>query len=288
MNSGLFIQILTIFSNGSADLLFSFLCGLLCAAFWGDYPPEANFRFPKCIISVAVILSVLLIVQLYLLAAAMMGTDQFRDIIPLLTTVISSTHAGRILSFQFCIAMCIAASMRLRQQKFSITIFLILLLSIFRSAFGHAASNGNFSLREVSQWVHLLSTGIWSGGVFVASMATFAIPVLPLNAAKRLSRQSLIAVVFILISGCANTWLGSGSAIAIMFRSTWGHVLFAKLTFILFALFAGFMNRTLIRQTTASGSQSTRLTYLLRYESLLMLAIIFLSGWLATTPPPGE
>ena len=285
-------QTLTILNNGGSNLLFSLLCGLLCVAFWDVLPPEIRQRMQISLGVSACLLSLLLVFQLWLLTATMLGTSDPGIVSRQLTEVLLNTHAGRVILPQFCAAVLIACASFFLPGRLCVpsTAFLFLLLSVFRSASGHASSDGPFSLREICQWVHLISTGIWSGGVIIASAFVFSGSTTKFlqAAGERLSKQSLVAVLLVIVSGSSTTWLSSNGAIISIPHSNWGRILVAKLVLVVAALLVGNMNRQLLRKMPGTIRPGARFSQLLRIEAVLMIAILFISGWLATMPPPNE
>ena len=45
-----------------------------------------------------------------------------------------------------------------------------LAITAYRTALGHAVSDGDFTLREFAQHLHLSSIAIWGGGVVIARL----------------------------------------------------------------------------------------------------------------------
>ena len=261
-------------------------------ALWGLVPPEVKRRTQISLGVSACLLSLLLVFQLWLLTATMLGVSDPGIVSRQLTEVLLHTHAGRVILPQFCAAVLIACAsfFSVGNFYFPLTALLLLLLSVFRSASGHASADGDFSLREICQWVHLISTGIWSGGVITASAFVFSgntTNVLQ-PAGERLSKQSLAAVSLMIVSGSFNTWLSSNGAIISIPHSNWGRILVAKLVLVAATLLIGSMNWQLLRKMPGTIRPGARFSQLLRIEAVLMIAILFISGWLAMMPPPNE
>lgn len=283
---------LTVFSNGSADLAFSLICGSLFAALWGGHSSFVCKRLIKLLALAAGLFCVILLVQSYLLTATMTGDAGLSSVRQQLRDVMFATHAGRILIPQCGAALLIAILSIAGASRYLVGASAVsfLLLSVFRAATGHASSDGDFALREWVQWMHLVSMGMWSGGVIVAGILSLAQDRVTIShrPATRLSRQATVALCFVLLSGVANIWLGSGGAIGQIPASGWGRILIAKLVLVLVVLGLGFANRRLIDRLQADATIAPKLERTIRYESLIMVAILFLSGWLAATPPIGE
>jgi len=287
------LQTLTAGCNGVADLLFSLICGIVCALLWGQISVEAKRRLHLPLAASAGLLSLLSAIRGYLLAVTMLGVSQPRTVFHELSDVLLSTHAGRVLLPQFFIGFLMAACamlFRSRRLYFPLITVLVLVLSIFRSASGHAASDGDFSLREICQWVHLVSTGVWSGGVIVASSFVFCgqrAP-FPTAAALRLSKQSLLAVIFVMVSGAGNTWLSTNGALTQIPHYAWGWVLILKLVLVTVALILGGVNRRTLRGIAENSANEDRFIRRLRSEAFLIVFVLLVSGWLAALPPVGQ
>jgi copper resistance protein D len=278
-------QILTVLCNGLANLLFSLLCGLTCALLWGKWSPEIVQQLRVKFGVLGGSLSILFVVQLWLLACTMLGTANPRTVFPQLTDVLLNTHAGRIIVPQFGVSILIVATLFVPKRiHIALITALVLLLSVWKAASGHASTDGNFSSRELCQWIHLLSTSVWSGGVIAASVYAFRANTSELTQpiAERLSRQSTIAVLFVLISGGANTLFGTEGAIPTIASSAWGHILIVKLTFVAAALILGAANRRLIQKSERFPN------HVLKMEAIIMVLILFISGWLAASPPANQ
>jgi putative copper resistance protein D len=266
---------------------------MVCAVLWGGISTETRQRLYVPLAVSAGLLSLSSVIHTYLLAATMLGTNHPSTVFHEFGDVLLSTHAGRVLLPQFFIGLVMAACtllFSLRRFYLLLITALLLLLSIFRSASGHASSDGNFSPREICQWIHLVSTGVWSGGVMVASLFIFrSRPVaFPATAALRLSQQSLLAVVFVIASGACNTWLLTNSALTQIPHYAWSWVLALKLTLVTIVLTLGGANRQTLRGIAKNSAYEDRFNRRLRREALLMVFVLIISGWLATLSPGGD
>jgi putative copper resistance protein D len=260
---------------------------------WGEVSVVVRQRLHISLAAIATLLSFLSAIRCYLLAVTILGTSQPHAVFHELGDVLLSTHAGRALLPQVFIGLLMAASVMLFYQRRPclplITVF-FLALSIFRSASGHASSDGDFSLREISQWVHLISTGVWSGGVIVASLFIFCgrPATFPVTAALRLSKQSLLAVIFVIVSGAFNTWLSTNGALTQTLHYAWGWVLALKLALVLIILTLGGVNRQMLRGMSGISGNEDRFSRRLRCETILMVLVLLVSGSLAGLSPVGE
>jgi putative copper export protein len=287
------LQALTAWCNGFFDLLFSLICGMICAMLWGGIPIETRGRLRGPLAVSAGFLCFLSVIRAYVLAVTMLGTSQPRAVLHEFSDVLLSTHAGHVLLPQLFTGLLITIfPLAFSSKRFYIPLIatLFFVLSIFSSASGHASSDGDFALREICQWVHLISTGIWSGGVMAAGWFTFRdrSAEFPVIAARRLSKQSLLAVVFVMISGACNTWLSTNGALMQIPHYAWGWVLVLKLVLVAVALVLGGVNRKTLQAVTENRTREDHFICRLRSEAFFMVLILLISGWLGTLPPVGE
>src|SRR5271157_1316071 len=123
-------------------------------------------------------------------------------------------------------------------------------IALTGSASGHAADVGDFSVREIVDWLHLLAASFWGGGLIVLSTAVLpklvtldrhAAPLLA-GVARRFSRMAGIAVGIIAVTALHNYVVYVGSFEA-LWTSPYGLTVVVKI--ILFFILAnlGAFNR---------------------------------------------
>jgi len=279
---------LHVLANGVADVAFSLSLGALAAFTWKTLPAIYDRKLFLLIGLAALLIAAAQPIQLVVLTAGMTGAASIAELTPQFRDVLS-THAGWILLPQ-AIAAAVAAAAALipSPQRLRLTLVSVslLALSLFRSTSGHAASDGNYSLRELAQWVHLVATGVWAGGVMVSAKLLPSLREAPLQHAngRRLSLQSATAIVFIVVSGIWNTWIGVGGDIEGALHTRWVLLLGVKLLFVFAALALGAINRQTLQQLPTDQAMR-RLRATLRMEAVLMLAILLLSAWLGSVAP---
>ncbi|QEE29112.1 hypothetical protein FTW19_14565 [Terriglobus albidus] len=279
---------LHVLANGIADVAFSLSLGALAAFTWKTLPAVYDRKLFLLIGLAALLMAAVQPVQLVVLTAGMTGAASFAELTPQFRDVLS-THAGWILLPQAIAAVATAAAALIpspRRLRFTLIAASLFALSLFRSASGHAASDGNYSLRELAQWVHLAATGVWAGGVMVSARLLPSLRETQLQHAngERLSLQSATAIVFIVVSGIWNTWLGVDADIQGALHTRWALLLGIKLLFVLAALALGATNRRILQQPPTDQTMH-QLSSTLRMEAVLMLAILLLSAWLGSVAP---
>src|SRR5699024_2777138 len=102
-----------------------------------------------------------------------------------------------------------------------------------RSATGHAAADGDWTLREAMDWLHLVSISVWGGCLLVAVLLVFpglqcAVPTGRAYFAWRLSRVSSVALAGVLASGIYST-LQMLPSVSDLWTSGYGRLLGIKI-----------------------------------------------------------
>jgi len=275
------------------DTAFALAFGIALLGLWlpqtGTPSLTSSLRRSLRISSLIMLLA--LPVQMYLAAAAMIGSTDLDRVRGLFTTVVGDTHAGRNLLLQSALIVLLLATLRITTKPWPL-LTALLLLAAARAASGHAASEGDFTLRELVQWVHLASIATWAGGVMAAGLV--AVPTLlreqqqqpARTLMRRLSTTVTIALPLIILSGLYNAYHGLAGSLAPLRNTQWGGLLDAKTLLVFAALIFGAMNRRILRpQADFTQPQAKRLARLLRAEAILMLIILTLSAFLANSPP---
>jgi putative copper resistance protein D len=241
--------------------------------------------------------------QAWLTTATMLGSASAADVWPQLKDVLTATHAGRVLVPDFALAVALlgaaawaaAVGGRARGGRRLWLwggLALAVLLGAMRSASGHAAGDGDFSLRELVQFVHLMATAVWAGGVMLAGWVVLprlrcAASLEPVtHFGRRLSLAATWAVVLVAISGIYNAWLGLDGHLPPLVHTQWGWLLTAKSALVLLALGMGARNRWLLaRNDLLEPQDAAEFVRWMRVEAAVMLAILAVTGFLASSAP---
>jgi copper resistance protein D len=236
-------------------------------------------------------------VSLWLQSAAMSG-GPIADAGASLWLVATATHAG--IGWSVALVggvLLVFASMpngALTSARFVFAMLAALVAAAGKSAIGHAADAGAFSIAEIVQTVHLLATGVW-GGVVIAGGAA-VLPALDASAARaslirivgRMSHAAMIAIALVVATGVFNAWRGIGGSPSVLTMSTWGHALLLKLALVAAALVFGALNRwsALPRlRRTASTADAHTVINVMRIEALAMTGVFVAAAVLSHSVP---
>nr|WP_306805997.1 CopD family protein [Caballeronia sp. BR00000012568055] len=226
----------------------------------------------------AVVLVLCNVASLWLLAMEMSGAS-FVDAGASLRLVVMATHAGT----GWAVALLGSVILLLTAKRAGLTPMLIvaLIAAAGKSAIGHAADAGTFSIAEAVQMVHLLATGVWGGVVIAGAM------VLPQTGAQfmrvlhNVSRTAMIAVAFVLATGLYNAIRGTGGALSVLASSTWGHALDVKLVLVALALAIGAWNRWIVMPHGAPQ----KVIRLMQIEALAIIGVFIAASVLSHSMP---
>jgi putative copper resistance protein D len=173
-----------------------------------------------------------------------------------------------------------------------------------RSMVSHAASQGDFSLPLLADWLHLGLISLWVGEVLLAGGLLLR-PGADTAAADRraraacvasLSSSATLALAGIFATGLYACWRNLGG-IGNLLGNPYGNTLAAKLLLVGAAALLGGFNRFVVmppwlaRESAGEAAPPLlprRFRQVLWIEAVLLLAAVAAAAWLAATSPPGE
>jgi putative copper resistance protein D len=237
----------------------------------------------------------------------------------MLPSIVTQTHVGHIWLIR---AAAIASAVVLwtaarRDPTRNILWWMIFLaaaiLAFSRSASGHAADAGDFTLKEWVDWTHLMAASVWVGSVLVVLLAVFP-ELARLEAsdskfiaqfANRFSRSSGIALGVVILAGTYNAWLRLGSFSALL-DTPYGRMLDVKLLFVGLAIALGAINRFVHVRRVSAWAESTvvnshqknngaiseqsrlveRFIHTVRVEGAVLLGVLLATAVLLQQMPP--
>ncbi|HJW30590.1 MAG TPA: CopD family protein [Saprospiraceae bacterium] len=160
-----------------------------------------------------------------LVRAMEISAQPFESVIPVLPTVFFHTHIGHVwlirITGLLLLFITFAAAGRYHNSR-KLLLFMLglgFIVTMTKSASGHASDAGDFSLPEIMDWLHLIAASFWGGGLFVLSLVILPDLVKPddslspqiAGAARRFSRIAGIAVGIVSLTALYNVWLGVAS-----------------------------------------------------------------------------
>jgi putative copper export protein len=185
-----------------------------------------------------------------------MSGQPFSEIASVLPVVLSRTHYGHAwlvrISALILLAIMLAAGRRTRDSRICqlIMLIIVLVISMTLSATGHASDEGDFSIPETMDWLHLVAASVWGGGLFVLS--SVILPgliktdspqeVLIAGVAGRFSKIAGIFVGVIVITAVYNGWSFVNSVSA-FWNTPYGRIAGIKAVLLFILLILGAFNR---------------------------------------------
>jgi putative copper resistance protein D len=156
---------------------------------------------------------------------------------------------------------------------------------------GHAGSGARWHVWHLFvDVVHLGAGAIWPLGLLPlalflnrSSRGEVGFAASDVAVVQRFSRASLVAVLTIVGSGVANSWLMLPSWRA-LFTSTYGWLLLGKIFFVTIMVGIGAFNRMRLLPVLSQGG-SSRLVRTVVAESILALVVLLIVGLMGITPP---
>jgi len=173
-----------------------------------------------------------------------------------------------------------------------------------RSMVSHASSDGDFSVRLLADWAHLGLISIWVGEVMVAGAITLRASATMDTSDRRaraayvasLSSSATFALTGIFVTGLYAAWR-SIDGWANLLGNPYGNTLVAKVLLVGAAAALGGFNRFFVmppwfaRECAGDAAAEVfpvRFRRVVWIEAVVLLAVVALAAWLASTSPPGE
>ncbi len=228
----------------------------------------------------------------WFLAASMSGSSDFHANLALIPTILSSTHQGTLWYWNsFALAVLLLGSYSTSLTRW-LAPFSLLLIAFCKAATGHAADQGDFTLIESLQAIHILSTAIWAGTVLLSGLyllrriAAQRNPFAVWQYCASLSATATYALAAVLITGIYTSDKQLNNTLTGLTTTTWGKVLVTKIVFVLLALTLGAITRFRYLRAHPTPARATHILRLLSCEAVAMAIILCLSGALSNNAPP--
>lgn len=295
------VLLLNILLSALSDCAYTMAVGLLLAAYLTtrseNTPTPSATPLRRWLLSIAILMLIAQSLRPWFLAASMSGSSSFAENFTLIPSILSSTHQGMLwkLNIAAILALIVAIGWMRRRRHPSLYFAAAISLCIIafaKAASSHAADNGDFTLLESLQWLHILATAIWAGTIIVTGL--IALPALTCinqpdqtiwHYLQRISTVATYAVIAVFASGIYTADRELAGPLSGLWITTWGKILTAKVIVVLVALALGALNRFLCLAKDASTERIKLASRLLQLEALAMLIVLSLSGWLGNTSP---
>lgn len=194
-----------------------------------------------------------------------------------------------------CICLLLTAALYWRGPRLSgrdwIALALLAGFAFSRAANSHAAEHGLFSTGVLVEWLHLLLICVWVGAVAVAGWLVLPLAAgasgAPVRYLDTLSDAATYALAGIAASGVYNAWRVFGGW-AQVGTGAYETTLAVKLLLVALAVAVGGYNKFIGFPGAAAGRTGamTRITTLLRMESVALAGAMLAAVVLASMPPP--
>jgi putative copper resistance protein D len=220
--------------------------------------------------------------------------------------VIFKTHYGHVWLIRMTAAVLLFAFWLVGRRdiyarRYSICMLIIgAVIAATRSASGHGADAGDFSLPEISDWLHLMAASIWGGGLITLSIIIFPIVLrqtdgrsaLIAETAARFTRLAVITLFIILVTAAYNVWFEVGS-IEALYETPYGKIVLSKIALLLVLVIVGASNRYLSIPNIIGSSGTPekkngailQFVYKVRVEAVLIAALLVCTALLLHQKP---
>jgi putative copper resistance protein D len=255
-----------------------------------------------------------------------MSGQPVSEIAAVLPIVLFKTHYGTVWLVRIGALLLLAMSktaVRYRNTRTFLVFMLILALavSMTSSASGHASDEGDFSIPEIMDWLHLVAACLWGGGLMVLSVSVLpdligreegSAPLIS-RVADRFSAMAGVAVALTAITAAYN-FLFDVRSVKAMMATPYGFAVAAKILLFGILINLGAFNRyvsvPLLREWGGGSAEvggaidrfagkffapfrrnrsgpmvALRFRRLVGLETVLILAVLFCAGLLRHETP---
>lgn len=231
--------------------------GVLACRLWLLNPCDQRLFLKRlnCLLTACVALLGVTTAALLVLRAQVLSGGDYKALAAVLPSVLLSTHFGHIWLLRGTVIGTLWLlwwlDRRAGVQRYWPVLMLIAtaVLAFTRSATGHAADAGDFTVPETVDWLHLLAISLWAGGVLAAALSVFPAaperrgPLVPLAGfAHRLSRLATVALAAVILTGTYQAW-DRLQHTADLWQTSYGRHLLLKLVLVLVMIGLGAFNR---------------------------------------------
>lgn len=237
---------------------------------------------------------------------AVLSGQSVWTVLPVVPTVLFRTHFGAVWWLRAAAVIWATLTVvfmayrgsRWRWSGIAVLGFGLAWVAASRSAAGHAAADGDWTLREGMDWLHLISVSVW-GGSLMASLVLIFPRLSRISAGQQVrfaSRFSLLAtwaLAGVVVSGIYSAWQML-PAVSALWNSHYGRLLSLKLFFVAGMVTAGSINHYRLVPGLQPAASADNTTVLRRFrasvvvETALLLVVIAITAMLLGSAPPGH
>lgn len=194
------------------------------------------------------------------------------------------TRAGGLELLRLGLAVAILAALAFGRHVGSAA--LLALFAVFVSgATGHALSTDP-AISVPAKTAHLLATQLWLGGLLYLVLEARDTPEYR-AATRRFSRAAFVAVLVVVVTGMAQTWVAVPS-LGSLFATTYGRLVLAKSAGLFILVLFGYRHQVRLLPRLEAGEEGAagRLRISVLWEVLCMALVFALAALLAYVQPP--
>jgi putative copper resistance protein D len=238
------------------------------------------------------------------LQSAAMSDDGLAGASGMLSMMLNETHYGRVWKIgAVAIVLVLALGVIPDARALPFAGLGVATFAMARAAVSHAAADGDFTVKVVVDWVHLVLVCLWIGmvllGAFVALRRPVRTPAEAKDAAawvSSLSESATVALALIGLTGVLKIWWATPSVERLV-ASGYGAVLLAKLTLVAMAAALGGFNKfrvmpRLLNELQVEGGRASKFQRdflrVLRIEAIVLALVAVAAAVLSSTATPRE
>jgi len=211
-------------------------------------PHAERRRLQRLRVASVIALILVSMAEVFLRGRTMTGTG-LSGVLSAVPSILGRTHFGHVWVIRFVLlaaALCAACS--LRRATRVVTLGAAIGVAFTTAATGHAGDWGDLSLSAAIDWVHVVASSVWVGGLLSLAVAgrSRGAPIWPSplfeTIARRFSRLAGWSLLAVVSSGSYNAWVQVRTPAA-LWSTTYGRVLCIKVLLVAGIVWLGAASR---------------------------------------------
>lgn len=250
--------------------------------------PRRDPRLLKAASLSAIVWLAALVAQVMLTVSELLGRSWAASLDPVIVqSLITQTQLGQLLVAQIVLVglVCVLGWAVLNRVTGYIVLGLAIGAAVLPALTGHSGLHSGHTAASISLSIHLVSVGVWVGGLVAVCAYVARAPADADVAIRRFSALALVCVIALAESGLVNASLRM-DGIASLITSPYGTLIIAKGTLLAALVVLGWQQRKRVvpQASTVTGRQL--LLRLAAFEAVLLGLALGLSVALSRTAPP--